>query len=738
VRARRLILALAIAAPAPALEAAQPQFWRIEGAGDFLAGDLEGLSVDSAGRVRLAPASRQLYDPEAPQVWSLARDAKGALYAGTGNDGRIYRFADGKGSLLFDAPELEVHALAVGPDGRVYAGTSPEGKVYAIDAAGKAETFYDPPDKYIWALAFDAEGRLLVGTGGEGRLHRVDKGGKAQVLLTSGETHITALATDLHGHVYAGSAPGGILYRLDAAGHVFVMYDSPFHEVKALATNDEGSLYAAVVDGESKEDAAHPQPASGAPAPTLPPVEISITESVTALQTPPATPAVPARTAAEPGRAGAVKGAVLRIPTTGEVETLWSSSEDMPHSLLALPHGAVFGTGDDAKLFEVRDDRTWTMVVSLASEQITALLRGDGAETLVATANPGRLHALSASAGARGSFTSKAQDTDTVSTWGRLRWDATTPAGTAVELETRSGNTGTPDTTWSPWSATYKEGAGSPVTSEKARFLQVRAVLTGRDGATPVLDAVTTPYLQRNLRPLVTSVTVYPPGEIFQKPLSVTGDLEILGLDPGGPGEARPGASAQRAGQPPPTAYSRRLYQRGIQTFTWKAEDANGDTLSYDVHYRPLGEQRFRVLRQGLGDPVLAWDTSTVPNGRYVVRVTASDAPSNPDALALAGDRESTPFDVDNTPPGVALIIAGRSPLRVGATVTDETSLVRKAEYSIDGGRWEEVHPVDGINDARQESYEFSPRPTTPGPHLLVLRASDLLGNVATARIEIP
>lgn len=735
---RRLILVLALAAPAAPLQAAQPQFWRIEGASDFLAGELEELSVDSAGRVRLAPASRLLDDPETPYVWCLARDSKGALYAGTGNDGRIYRFAEGKGALLFDAPELEVHALAVGPDGRLYAGTSPEGKVYAIDAGGKAETFYDPPDKYIWALAFDGEGRMLVATGGEGRIHRVDQQGKSQVVLTSGETHITALAANARGHLYAGSAPGGILYRLDSEGHVFVLHDSSFREVKALATGPEGSLYAAVIDGDEKEDPDRPAPATALPAtPTLPAVEITITESITALQAPPPAPAAPARTTTEPPRAGAVKGAVLRIPASGEVETLWSSSEDMPHSLLALAHGVMVGTGDRAKVYEVRDDRTWTMVVSFASEQVTALLRGEGAETLLATANPGRLHGLAPSPGTRGSFTSKPRDTDTVSSWGRLRWDAATPAGTVVEVQTRSGNTGNPDSTWSPWSAVYKESAGSSVTSEKARFLQVRAVLVGRDGASPLLDALTTAYLQRNLRPQLTSITVHPAGEVFQKPLSVTGELEILGLEANGPGDPRPG-SPSRVGQLHPTAYSRRLYQRGIQTFTWKAEDPNGDTLSYDVHYRPVGEQRFRSLRQGLHDAVLAWDTSTVPNGRYVIRVTASDAPANPDTLALVGDRESTPFDVDNTPPGVALILAERSPLRISATVTDESSLVRKAEYSVDGGRWEEVHPVDGINDARQESYELSPRPGTPGPHLVVLRASDLLGNVATARIEVP
>jgi hypothetical protein len=236
----------------------------------------------------------------------------------------------------------------------------------------------------------------------------------------------------------------------------------------------------------------------------------------------------------------------------------------------------------------------------------------------------------------------------------------------------------------------------------------------------------------------VQTITVHPPGEIFQKPLSVTGEVEVLGLDGPPAPEVRPGSTARNT-LPPATSYSRRLYQRGIQTFTWKAEDPNGDTLVYDVHYRAAGDTRFRLLRKGLTDAVLAWDTSTVPNGRYVIRVTADDEPSNPEALALAGDKESAPFEVDNTPPFVLAALVKGPPALVRATVRDDSSLVRKAEYSVDGGRWQEVHPVDGINDAREESYQIPLTELTgAGPHLVVVRAVDLLGNAATARVEVP
>jgi hypothetical protein len=181
------------------------------------------------------------------------------------------------------------------------------------------------------------------------------------------------------------------------------------------------------------------------------------------------------------------------------------------------------------------------------------------------------------------------------------------------------------------------------------------------------------------------------------------------------------------------------MYQRGIQTFSWKAEDANGDTLAYDVYYRPVGDARFRPLRRGLTEPVLAWDTSTVPNGRYVVKVAATDAPTNPPAMALVGERESLAFEVDNTPPSLTATLVQRDPPRIRAVARDDSSLIRRAETSVDGGRWEELHPSDGINDSLEETYDLTPDGPAKGmPRVLVLRVFDLLGNAATARVEIP
>jgi WD40 repeat protein len=741
---RRAVLACALLALAASAHAAQPQFWKIEGARDFLDGDTEGLSIDSEGRVRLAPATERLYDPESPYVWSLARNAQGVLFAGTGNDGRIFRIEGGKGRVFFDAPELEVHALAVAPDGRLFAGTSPDGKVYAIDENGRAETFFDPTDKYIWALAFDPQGQLLVGSGAEGRVHRVDKQGKATVLFTSAETHITALTVDGSGTVYAGSAPGGVLFRIASDGKVFVLHDSPYREVKAVDVGKDGSVYAAAVESKDGAETSRTVPVFSSTTTSAPSAEVTVTESFSVPAAAAATPTpAPSPRMTEAPRGGPAKGGVFRILPSGEVDTLWSSSDESPHSLVTVPGGAMVGTGNRGKVYLVRDDRTWTMLASFPTEQVTALLRGPAGRMAVATSNPAQLHDLGSGSAARGTFTSKPRDTETVSSWGRMRWEGDAPTSSTVQIETRSGNTGTPDSTWSDWSP-LPAGHEAQVASERARFLQLRVTLTGRPPVSPVVDTLSTAYLQRNLRPQLQSVTVHAPGEVFQKPLSLTGETEILGLEPSPGGDNRPSAPTPFGGTgsrtaPPPSAttYSRKMYQKGLQTFSWKGEDANGDSLTYEVAYRSVNDTRFRQLRKGLTDAVLAWDTSTVPNGRYVIRVTASDAPSNPEGLALSGDKESVPFDVDNTPPTVSVTRAGDGRVRV--VVKDDSSLVRRAEYSVDGGRWQDVHPADGINDATEETYEIQPPDMQgAGPHIVTVRASDLLGNVATGRVELP
>src|SRR6185295_3531571 len=210
----------------------------------------------------------------------------------------------------------------------------------------------------------------------------------------------------------------------------------------------------------------------------------------------------------------------------------------------------------------------------------------------------------------RGTYESEARDAQMISTWGAISWHGTTPPGNRIELYTRSGNTETPDDTLSSWSGAYANADGSAITSPKARYLQWRAVLTGK-GDGPVLTSVTAAYLQRNLRPQVRSITVHPAGIVFQKPFS-TGDPELAGFDNQTTPERTLTNAAMTSQQGSSgAALGRRTYQQGLQTLVWRAEDGNGDTLSYDIMYRREGETAWRVLRRDVTDSILVWDTRT-------------------------------------------------------------------------------------------------------------------------------
>ncbi len=234
----------------------------------------------------------------------------------------------------------------------------------------------------------------------------------------------------------------------------------------------------------------------------------------------------------------------------------------------------------------------------------------------------------------------------------------------------------------------------------------------GTKGASPTLEALSAAYLQRNLPPVVKSITVHPAGEGFQKPISVSGEPEILGLETD-PLSERAASQRAPAGTPPAISFSRKLHQRGLRTFSWQAEDPNGDPLLYAVEYRAVGDERWRLQCADLAEPVFAWETASVPNGRYVVRVVASDAPGNPRPSRTAARRTARPSR-STTRRRRSRRRSTRGRIRV--TVRDDASPVRSLETSTDAGRWEEVHPEDGIADSLEETFEIPLPPAGSGP----------------------
>ncbi len=717
--------ALAAACVWTAVRAATPTFWTVATQADFLKGDVQDLSIDSDGHVVLGPSAAALAETAAPFLWNVLPAADGGVWTGSGNEGKVLRITrDGRVTTFFDAGELEAHAIAPAPDGGLYVGTSPEGRIYRVAADGTSKAFFDPPDKYIWAMTVDRAGNVFAATGDKGVIYRISPDGNGAPFYRTNTTNVVALAFTQAGELLAGTESPGRLFRIDASGRAFVLLDSPYREIHALRVSEAGVIYAAAVNPAPGPE--RPQE----PAPSDPPrgqvgtvsaeiTGVSVIESGVGPPTPPSP---------RPARRG-TRGAIYRIQTDGLWDLVWDTGEDAPYDLVLEPNGSLLvGTGPEGKIFRVAGEPARaTLLARVGARQVTALIREPGGRVIGTTSNPGKIFAIAAQPARRGTYESEVRDAGTVATWGAIRWRAALNGG-QVELFTRAGNTATPDETWSAWSKAYTTAVGEQIASPNARYLQWRAVISS-SGGSPVLTSVTAAYLPRNLRPAISSITVHLPGTVFQRPFS-TGDPEIAGFQD----NTADGRQAASQGSPGAPALGRRQYQKGLQTFVWKAEDGNGDRLQYDVSYRREGETSWRVLQRALWDPIFVWDTSSVPDGTYYLKVAATDAPSNAPGSSLVGELESASFDIDNTPPRIEVQPSARVGNRttIAFLVSDEQSPVQRVEYSLDASRWRIVHPKDGIPDSRREEFEVQLEEAEAG-RSVIIRATDAMNNVSTA-----
>lgn len=717
--------------------AVSPVFWEITKQEDVIKGDARGVSIADNGTISLAPSFALVYDTKEAYIWSSATDSAGNIYLGTGHDGKVFKVSpNGEGRLLYDAAELDVTALATDPQGNLYAGTSPEGKVYKITADGKESVFYDPTDKYIWSLAYDpATSTLYAGTGDKGVIYKIDATGKATVLVDTNETNIVSLALDKNGNVLAGTDPSGLLLRIFPNGKLFALLDSPMQEIHNLAVATDGSIYALGVSAQAS--ASQRSTAAGVSSTTSLSTEGVITISTGDDQDEPVQ--VSGMSSSGQGQSrnktDGAKSALFRVLPDGGSEVYWRSPDTVGFGLKPLPDGRVLvGTGSKGRIYQIGADRSHTLLIQSPEDQTSTII-SVGDNLYATSSNLGRLYRVGRDSVAEGTYVSPVRDTKFAGQWGVVTWRGS--AG--VELQTRSGNTETPDATWSDWSPGYRNASGDQITSPRARFIQWRAALrstpagpasTGRaaDGSKAggaQLQSVVVAYLPRNQAPDISSVSVLSPGVAFQEmPIAVDPSIASSGLDPQLFGIAM---------NVPP----RRFFQKGARTLTWQAADQNDDTLGYKVFYRTLGDTEWHSLAENLSQSYYTIDGNRLPDGTYLFKIVASDEPSNTHELALTDEKITDAIEIDNSPPSIKVTgptIAGQT-AEVLFDATDSTSRIVRGEYSVDGGTWQLIFPMDGIADSAHESFKVKVKFDKPGEHLIAFRCADSSSNVGTAKV---
>lgn len=77
-----------------------------------------------------------------------------------------------------------------------------------------------------------------------------------------------------------------------------------------------------------------------------------------------------------------------------------------------------------------------------------------------------------------GEYSSRIFDAGSSISWNYIYWTQDNPTGSSIIFSTRTGNTPTPDGSWSAWSANLTNPSGSPITSPSGRYIQYKISYT--------------------------------------------------------------------------------------------------------------------------------------------------------------------------------------------------------------------------------------------------------------------
>jgi len=722
---------------------------------DLSKGEAERVVIGSRGTIQLGRAAESVIKEfkDFADVWSVNSIvlSGGAIYFGTSPNGGIYKYSLNKVTKIYpaqtgadeskdgsteeaeadaEAVKAEEHlsnehifAMATDVAGRLLAGISGRKCRLCRFEGGKMEVLFEPADaNYIFAIAIDDGGNIFLGTGPEGKIYKLDSlGRKSELVYDSRDKNILSLAVGRDGWIYAGSDSRGLVYKINPrTKETTVLYDSDQPEVTALLSkansSSDGSLYAAATSAKMVQaQAQFAASAMAQPSPGRPEVEAEKEESSSGgkegrrLEIPNTQKPTPAQQAQAPP-------AVRKPPQPAEASHIYHITEEgfvtdvfgeaAVFFCLAEQSGKLLvGTGNSAELYSVDPASEQEAVIyeDEQASQITAIaVSGD--DVYLGTANPAKLIKLGSGFAAEGTYRSDLIDAGQPAHWGKLQLEAEIPHGSRVLLSSRSGNVkDVNDPTFSDWSEPVEVTEPVQLTCPLGRFCQYKLILRSQNGVeSPLVREIAVASTVPNLAPKVESVTAGP----------------IAGAG-----------------------------KQGTLKISYAAKDDNGDKLIYRIDFRKLGRTSWIELKDELEPSSFEWDGKTVEDGRYEIRVTASDERSNTASTKLTGSRVSEPVVVDNTGPVVGEMKAttalkGDKRFSVfEIEVSDELSAIEKLEYTVDSNTdWTSTVPEDLVYDTTHERFVIrlgADEDLAKGDHVLAIKVSDAADNTTYKTFEV-
>ena len=698
---------------------------------DFLKGETKDVVVGSTGSMALAPKTEVVDTDDALKgVWSILTmitDVDGGVYLGTGPDAKVLHYADGVVEQVYPVKKEDAeaigsafrneHVFAMAKDlaGRLLMAVSGQkGKLIRLTDEPEI-VFEDEKVQYIFAIALDDENNIYLATGPNGRIYRLNAFCQnAEVIYEARDKNILSLLVK-DGTVYAGSDQRGLIYKIDpVAKRATVLFDTEQSEVASLLMDEKGNLFAAATsaaaamlqlkisgssmkhapgrpdDGESDEEDGGEEEASSSMTSSLNTAngDDDKSEEKEEAKSERQTPRPPA---------AKIAGHIYKINPDGFVTDIFAEMAVF-YSLLDVDGKLWLGTGNKGQLFTVNPETEEKTIIyeDKTSSQITSLL-AVGEVLYLGLSNPARLMRMEKGFAAEGVYESDLIDAAQPARWGKLQLEADIPVGCEILMASRSGNVKEPnDATFSDWTEDVSLTQATDLNCLLGRFCQYRLTLKTSDPAiSPTVREVTAAYVIPNLAPKVRAIKI------------------------------------QR---------SRDKKTPFVYDVGFAVSDDNNDMLEFTLEFRKQGRSVWILFEEELEKPRFEWDSRTIEDGRYEVRVTANDRKSNTTTTMLTGSRISDPVVIDNTAPDIKtseVKVIGNA-VQLLLSVEDAYTVVGKVEYTVDSNdKWAGTLPDDKVYDTLAENVTIQIDDLTSGEHVIAVAVSDGLENTQYKTFEV-
>ena len=762
---------------------------------DVASRELKGLATRSDGRIVPGPALTELAGPAIGELlWTLepAGGSGQGWLVGTGPEGRIIEVA--LNGVTFTTRELarlaepQVFAVKTLPDGTLLAGTSPTGAFYFLKNGKPSARVVLPVDSvFDIVLLSDVSSSAqpstqgskptissaLVATGGPGRIYRVDLAKFAAAginaaritdpaqLAAKGITlfgeirdhNVRRLALLPDGRIAAGSAPKGNVYLFPAPGAApagpsakmaapVILQENREAEVTDLLSEPNGDLYASIVySGASGErritrPESLPKPAPAAPgspeaAPGTPP---------------PAAPAPPPVPEAPRPERFSGRSAVFYFPADGFPEQLFSRSGLAFYRLARHGDLLLVAAGEQGEVlgWDLKNRMSLTFAGSVGSQLngLVALPGSTGGFLLLRNNAPG-LARLDFAGMATRQLETNRLDLGLPAELGNLRFaKLRNIALEAVQVEAKTSLGSDETEGWTDWTRLAIRDGAHYGAGLRGRYLKLKVAVPA--GAQDFqIDTATLYHLPQNRRPVLTDFRVLPPNlalnpapEFSPPPFTTLGQM-ITPNQPTPGGEGTPDGKRKNG-----FLGSQLVAEPGSQVVYWMVADADGDTLAYTFSIKRADAAEWTDLAVNIGDNYLQFGTSALPDGLYLTRLIAAEQAPRPATQRLRVEFETDNLVVDHTPPEILDAAVRRDGASLFVTVhgRDALSLLDGAEFVFNNGYRERVrHPMDGINDGREETYELQiSGAKVIGATSVEIHLSDEPGNAVVRRLVLP